>query len=80
MIPALASRKRRLRPLSERNTKAYDGSGGEQSQMPLLDHVRSLLDGSGETVYECRVCGTNTPADAERCTECGSSEITAFDI
>lgn len=48
--------------------------------MPLLDHVRSLLDGSGETVYECRVCGTNTPADAERCAECGSSEIAAFDI
>jgi len=48
--------------------------------MPLLDHVRSLLDGSGETLYECRVCGTNTPADAERCTECGSSDIAAFDI
>jgi len=48
--------------------------------MPLLNRVRSLLDGDGETVYECRVCGTNTPADAERCTECGSSDITAFDI
>ncbi len=79
-MPACASRKRRLRPLSGLNTKAYAGSGGEQAQMPLLDHVRSLLDGDRETVYECRVCGTNTPADAERCAECGSSEIAAFDI
>jgi len=52
----------------------------KRRRMPLLNRVRSLLDGDGETVYECRVCGTNTPADAERCTECGSSEITAFDI
>ncbi|HMB49722.1 hypothetical protein [Natronoarchaeum rubrum] len=48
--------------------------------MALLDRMRSLLDGAEETIYECRVCGTNTPADAERCLECGSSEIAAFDI
>jgi len=66
--------------LTAPNTKAYAGSNDEQAQMPLLDHVRSLLDGDGETVYECRVCGTNTPTDAERCTECGSSDIAAFDI
>jgi len=46
----------------------------------MLDRVRSLLDADGETVYECRVCGTNTTGDAERCAECGSSEIAAFDI
>jgi len=56
-----------------------DGATSKR-RMALLDRMRSLLDGAEETIYECRVCGTNTPADAERCLECGSSEIAAFDI
>ncbi|SNZ02570.1 hypothetical protein SAMN06269185_0055 [Natronoarchaeum philippinense] len=48
--------------------------------MPLLDRVRSLFDAGTDTVYECRVCGTKTPSDADRCLECGSGEIGAFEV
>lgn len=44
----------------------------------LLD--RLLSRDAGETVIECRRCGTTLEEAAEECPTCGAAEIVVYDV
>ena len=48
--------------------------------MGLLEVLRGPEGGSGDTVYECRNCGTTVGPGISECPVCGSTEIASYDL
>ena len=49
--------------------------------MSALSRLKQVLSvQSGTTVVECRHCGTPLQADADTCQECGSDEISRYEL
>lgn len=46
--------------------------------MSIITRLRRYLADAPTRIYECRNCGTNLPAEKDRCTVCDSSDIVTF--
>lgn len=48
--------------------------------MGLLEVFRGGEGSTGDTIYECRNCGTTLSPDSDACPACESSEIAAYTL
>ena len=47
--------------------------------MGLLESVKTMVETSDVTLYECRNCGRTLEADADECPICGNREIAYYE-
>lgn len=47
--------------------------------MGLLESVKTMVETSDVTLYECRNCGRTLEADVDKCPICGNREIAYYE-